>query len=1765
MSVRQLLPMLAMGCVLLPLGAEHAAAEVPLRVSPLWSWLAQVNRAEGVVTPDAILCQSLPLEELTGFTNSVRIFGYQPARIRPYRVDKKVFVAGVWQRTERFTVYEVGLTRAAVGERDATLQTDGYAIADVAGYADAEGERYAAVWERAAPKAKTRFYVGVPEDGHGAGWQKLRDDKCVPATLSRFKGSNGVILNSGVWRGYEGERPDWGLWWGSDSFIGRKRAENRLTMPLLDVTGFAGGKTTEPGIGGVWGVTQTTTDDEVTTGSSAEIRRGARKLRERGFHPASVAAEVAADDRPPRFIVLWHRERPAEVSMALKAMGEARQLYKDGKIEEAITTSTKALDVLVREAGEENMPVANLRYNLASYSRKLGRHDKAIQFASAAVSSHKAVYGAEHLETALTLILLGHCHTDKGEPLEAARAYEAALPATKRERGGEADYRDLLFWTGRAYADAGDLQRGERYLLQAVALFEKADKAEQRTFFLAITRLGQLYLDHSKFEQAIAPLRKARDVAAELGKEVAMLRNGITLGLAISLHSTGQPRDALPLFREATAAFPPDSSVYRTAMAWRIDCHNKLNDPGGIPVCEELIAAYERAKLSATPEYAKAWKVLGDLLKLKPDSKAATTAYRRALEVYKKTRGEGSDSVIAVLMSLARLLTDNGELLEAEAACKELRDTVARHRPTDRVSELSGLVMTAHLHAAKKEYPQAEAMFTEAIRLSIAVAGEHSETTTGLWHALGRLHEAANRPAQAESALLKADECYARTAPASPQRVEVLRSLANARIILRNTKAAEETARLALELARKVHGERSREAIRGMIDVGNTMATRSAFPGARDEYEKALKLAEEVLPAGDTLRLQAAHTLAGLCGMLGDRNRMLALREQVVKEAEPGKNVDPAVFASRLILLAEAYTAKQRPKDAEATYRKACEWTADKFGKEHPEYARCLTASGVYLASAGQSALAETTLKQAHDILKPQAEKHPEAWVAVLEGLAGYYAGIGDLAKAKLFRDQAGPARTIASSAGQDRIQQIRRLHAEATTHELNGEYAKAEPLLLEIVRESREQQGEGSVSHAIDVLGLGVFYLQAGDLGEANHWLTQATELFRKLEGPTGPMVALTLGFRGQVAVRMGDDREADRLFQEAEAVYAKSPDQSVWTGGVRLSWGTSLLARGKADAARPKLAAAFEDYLRDIDAVLPGLAEAEGLLYLGKSNLLSSRDAYLESLRGTQTAALDAYSAVWRSRALVFRYLTERRDLARESPEAAKVFEKLQGVRRALAETARRPPDPKQPASHQKKLQELSLQKEDLEKQLATLSKSFARQQSNRSADLVATLGKLPEKIAFVDIVRVTRYLHPIGPGLEPRTEEHYEAFVIRKAATPEGFQVTWVPLDLAAPIEEAVGRWTGDLLIEAQTGERPKRAEPPDTLLRTRVWLPIEKALGGDKQLLIVADGQLSRLPWSALPGETSGSYLIEAGYAIGTLPYGQRLASLFSSARPPATDSVLLAGGIDYNQLPGRAQGPVRAGPRWDSLPMSATEIRLIRSLFKDHGPVRLLEGALAHKQALIDELPKARIVHLATHGFFDTPTTEQRTDYASSFAAFGQRLEMFQPSASAPLRHPLLGSGVVLAGANLPDEFGLGGSAGLLTAEEVAGLDLSRLDLVVLSACETALGRIDPEGVRGLQTSFQLAGARSVVASLWKVEDRATQALTTEFYKNLIERKLGRLEALRQAQLTVLTRFDARTGVLRAVGGTEPLVPKGKPGERTPAFFWAAFVLSGDWR
>lgn len=225
-------------------------------------------------------------------------------------------------------------------------------------------------------------------------------------------------------------------------------------------------------------------------------------------------------------------------------------------------------------------------------------------------------------------------------------------------------------------------------------------------------------------------------------------------------------------------------------------------------------------------------------------------------------------------------------------------------------------------------------------------------------------------------------------------------------------------------------------------------------------------------------------------------------------------------------------------------------------------------------------------------------------------------------------------------------------------------------------------------------------------------------------------------------------------------------------------------------------------------------------------------------------------------------------------------------------------------------------------------------------------------------------------------------------------------------------------------------------------------------------------------------------------------------------------------------------------------------------------MQILTGAQATEASFRELAPGYRYLHLATHGFFAPPEKQsalQADQTDRKFASFRQQRDEMIRGFS-----PGLLSGLALAGANR--EPTADADDGILTADEIAFLPLDGVELVVLSACETGLGEVaGGEGLIGIQRAFQVAGARTTVASLWKVPDQATKVLMQRFYENLWQKKLTRLDALREAQLWLLNHPAQALGREASRGDRRIGAPQKAAADRLPPRYWAAFVLSGDWR
>jgi CHAT domain-containing protein len=410
-------------------------------------------------------------------------------------------------------------------------------------------------------------------------------------------------------------------------------------------------------------------------------------------------------------------------------------------------------------------------------------------------------------------------------------------------------------------------------------------------------------------------------------------------------------------------------------------------------------------------------------------------------------------------------------------------------------------------------------------------------------------------------------------------------------------------------------------------------------------------------------------------------------------------------------------------------------------------------------------------------------------------------------------------------------------------------------------------------------------------------------------------------------------------------------------------------------------------------------------------------------------------------------------------------------------------------------------------------------------------------------------------------------------------------------ARPIVAAVNDWRRGLLAGDSRHWTFAAGQ-----LRNLLWKPLQPHVAGARTVLIAPDGILGFLPFATLPGNNPGAFLIE-DLALAYVASGRDLLDVFSAPARTEGRGLLAAGGIDYNAEPGaaahRPSGLSRRPPLDDRdragftyLPGTLVEARHCREQFQIAFPrekLVVLTGAEAQEGRVKREAQQRfRYLHLATHGFFENPRLIAALRAEAKSPEVGPILAPPSGGDTTAAQMPLLHSGVVLAGAGRPPRALRPDSEdGILTAEEVTGLDLRGTEVVVLSACDTGLGRVEPgQGVLGLQHAFRTAGARALVASLWKVDDAATSLLMDEFYANLWQKKLPKLEALRQAQLTVLQHPErikerhkellaelAKLGVKRDPDAkfSPPLTRGGPAQARADPFYWAAFILSGDVR
>jgi CHAT domain-containing protein len=349
------------------------------------------------------------------------------------------------------------------------------------------------------------------------------------------------------------------------------------------------------------------------------------------------------------------------------------------------------------------------------------------------------------------------------------------------------------------------------------------------------------------------------------------------------------------------------------------------------------------------------------------------------------------------------------------------------------------------------------------------------------------------------------------------------------------------------------------------------------------------------------------------------------------------------------------------------------------------------------------------------------------------------------------------------------------------------------------------------------------------------------------------------------------------------------------------------------------------------------------------------------------------------------------------------------------------------------------------------------------------------------------------------------------------------------------EMVFLTTGNKLEELLKNHPDEIYSLENSGLYDEIWKPLEKYLEGIETVFYSPSGLLNRIAFSAIPNQNG--QVLSQQYKLTNLASTRNLLTGNVSIQG---NSGTIYGGIDYNAdtltlkrlarsysidqqdpaLKNEVKRNLR-GTAWDYLPGTKSEAREISRIMSDEN---MLLNTLIEQEATEESLKvmngnSSSVIHIASHGF-SFPAADQR-DAQKNFLA-GPNNQAYTNT-----ENPLMRSGLLFAGANntwAKGESTEGAEDGILTAYEMANLDLSGTSLMVLSACETGLGDIKgTEGVFGLQRSMFMAGVSSAIVSLWEVPDFETMELMTLFYKNLMRVKNPET-AFQQAQKEMRTRY-----------------------------------------
>ncbi len=935
--------------------------------------------------------------------------------------------------------------------------------------------------------------------------------------------------------------------------------------------------------------------------------------------------------------------------------------------------------------------------------------------------------------------------------------------------------------------------------------------------------------------------------------------------------------------------------------------------------------------------------------------------------------------------------------------------------------------------------------------------------------------------------------------------------------------------------------------------LGRVRCRLAAVRRAQGEMPEAARLAasglallERDAAPGDPERSQCATELAEISTAMGDYQTAWRTYEKLVDDQVAVFGLDSPQAGIALRQAAQAASNVGEYETAASLFRQAQATLEASLSPADLEVAAVLNGLANVVRKQGDYVEAGRLLELSLTITENELGPDDPQVATVLNSLGNVQAVLGDLPAARLTFERA-LAIWEKTSGPEDPM--VARVLSNLGALVLNqGDPEGAIPLLERSVAVRERAFGIDAPILGAPLINLGDAYLQAGDLARARATLERAAAIFEQNRGDN-TYATEAINNLGLLLLEQGLGDEAAAAFDRALRIVEETAGHHhPRTAIVIANQARAAAFGGRLDAALGSALESERIAREHLRLTAAGLSEREALIYAyqQRESLDLALSLVAEPGVDDPTLVAAAWDALIRSRGLVLEEMTLRRALLVGSPETSAALEDWGAAASRLSQLL----VGGNAADSAIEVDQARRELERAERDLGAASPPFERELARADHGFEEVSAGIPPDACLVAYTRFARVYESDPVRRSEPIEPWYLAFV----RSPAG-DVDARPLAAAATIDTLVERWRAAARMPVG-GEGDARAA--GELLRSMVWDPVAARCGDARRVLLVPDGELGLVNFAALPTGPD-TFLVEQGPLLAVL--GQERDLVPSPFEWEPGRCLLVFGAPDYDAAPTGwgAAGPASAHPpgvatastprglagvRFPPLPETAAETEAAALLWAAsnlHATVVRLSGAEATEAAFRTLAPGFRVVHLATHGFF--------LDGTGSAPVGGERGVGGLVAADTDSDEDADGtavrlSGLALAGAN---RRGTGDEDGILTAEEIATLNLDGVEWAVLSACDSGVGEIgNHEGVFGLRRAFRTAGVRTVIMSLWAVDDEAAREWMTALYRARLAEGLSTAEAVRRANLDVLAARRRR-------------------GDSVHPFYWAAFLASGDWR